>query len=307
MSQVTTPVAAEPLRTDLGHLSVRVEGLHSVEPPFLFERSSERMGGALASSIGVHATIALIALLITLFGPKPNATSPPPVDQANKQIVWLDIPGPGGGGGGGGNQSKEPPRKAELPGKDKITVPVAKPPELTPPQKPKPEEQPDQQVNIPAKTLGDTQQTLPGVIEGVNAAITDSQGSGSGGGAGTGQGTGIGPGQGSGLGPGYGGGTGGGAYRVGNGVESPRVIRQVRPNYTADAMRAKVQGEVWVEAIVQPDGSVGDVSVVRSLDNVFGLDQEALKAAKQWRFTPGTRFGQPVPVIVNIVLTFTLR
>ena len=66
-------------------------------------------------------------------------------------------------------------------------------------------------------------------------------------------------------------------------------------------------GSVLVEAVVLPDGSVGEVQVVRSLDNVFGLDQEALKAAKQWKFMPGTRFGQPVPVLVTIELTFTLR
>jgi len=62
-----------------------------------------------------------------------------------------------------------------------------------------------------------------------------------------------------------------------------------------------------VEAVVLPDGTVGDVQIVRSLDNVFGLDQEAIKAAKQWKFMPGTRFGQPVPVLVTIELSFTLR
>jgi TonB family protein len=149
-------------------------------------------------------------------------------------------------------------------------------------------------------------QVLPGAIEGT-AIPTDSLGSGVGGGAGTGVGTGIGSGRGSGLGEGTGGGTGGGAYRPGNGVDLPRVLREVRPNYTADAMRAKVQGTVLIEAVVLPDGTVGQVQIVRSLDTVFGLDQEAMKAARQWRFAPGTRFGQPVPVLVTIELTFTLR
>jgi TonB family protein len=49
------------------------------------------------------------------------------------------------------------------------------------------------------------------------------------------------------------------------------------------------------------------VQVVRSLDSAFGLDQEAIKAARQWRFAPGTRLGEPVPVLVTIELTFTLR
>ena len=87
----------------------------------------------------------------------------------------------------------------------------------------------------------------------------------------------------------------------------PKPLREVKPQYTADAMRAKVQGTVLLECVVLPDGSVGKVEVVRSLDSAFGLDQEAIKAAKQWRFAPGTRFGEPVAVLVTIELTFTLR
>jgi TonB family protein len=62
-----------------------------------------------------------------------------------------------------------------------------------------------------------------------------------------------------------------------------------------------------LECIVLADGTVGNVEVLRSLDPTFGLDQEAIKAAKQWRFDPGTRFGEPVAVLVTIELTFTLR
>jgi protein TonB len=109
------------------------------------------------------------------------------------------------------------------------------------------------------------------------------------------------------LGPGFGGGTGGGAYRPGNGVIGPQLLREVKPNYTASAMRARVQGVVVVECVVLPDGTVGDVTVLKSLDKVFGLDGEAIKAAKQWRFVPGKRFGEPVPVYVGIELAFTLR
>mgnify|MGYP003340859355 CR=1 FL=1 len=106
---------------------------------------------------------------------------------------------------------------------------------------------------------------------------------------------------------GQGGGTGGGFYQPGNGVTTPAVIREVKPTYTSDAMRAKVQGSVWVQCVVQPDGTVTNATVVRSLDSRFGLDEEAVKAARQWRFRPGTRMGQPVPVQIVIELTFTLR
>jgi TonB family protein len=71
-------------------------------------------------------------------------------------------------------------------------------------------------------------------------------------------------------------------------------------------MRAKIQGGVLLECVVQTDGTVGDVRVLRSLDTTYGLDQEAIKAAKQWKFAPGTRNGEPVPVMVTIELTFTL-
>jgi len=160
---------------------------------------------------------------------------------------------------------------------------------------------------IPAQTMAAAEQTLPGVIQPSAPAVSESLGAGTGGGAGTGAGQGIGAGQGSGLGAGTGGGTGGGAYRPGAGITLPVVLREVKPAYTADAMRAKVQGSVWLECIVMPDGSVGEVKVTRSLDPIFGLDQEAIKAAKMWRFRPGMRQGEPVPVIITIELTFTLR
>jgi TonB family protein len=158
-------------------------------------------------------------------------------------------------------------------------------------------------LNIPAATLGAATEALPGAIDAPPAPPTLSQGSGAGGGAGTGKGTGVGSGSGSGLGPGFGGGTGGGAYRPGSGVSVPRVIREVKPQYTSDAMRARIQGSVWLECVVQPNGQCTDIQIVRSLDPTFGLDREAIEAAGQWRFAPGTRFGEPVPVLVTIELT----
>jgi TonB family protein len=97
-----------------------------------------------------------------------------------------------------------------------------------------------------------------------------------------------------------------GTYVPGKSVTYPRIIREVKPQYTADAMRAQIQGAVFLECIVLPDGTVGDVRVVKSLDSTFGLDQEAIRAAKQWRFQPGTRDGVAVSVVVTIELTFTL-
>ena len=265
-----------------------------------------RFGKAFSVSTLTHVGGFLLVLFIV--SRMPEAAPPSqPVRTTPAEIVWLDTPGPGDGGGGGGNRMPDPPRKAELPGKDKITVPVVKPPKLDAPEPPKDVPKPEPQLNIPAQTAAVGVIEQVGSITNLPTMPTASQGSGSGGGSGTGTGTGVGSGQGSGLGPGFGGGTGGGAYRPGNGVLSPRLLREVKPNYTADAMRAKIQGVVTLEAVVLPDGSVGPVRVTRSLDATFGLDQEAERTVKQWRFAPGTRNGQPVPVLVEIEMTFTLR
>jgi len=295
--------------TSAGHLSVHVEGAHPVEIPFLFEQQPRRLGASIVASFGLQALAFTLLLFATRYQPQTSAQIiVPDRTKPNQNIVWLNIPGPGGGGGGGGNQMKEPPRKAELPGKDKITVPVAKPPSLEPPkQEAKNEPNPVEQLNIPAKPLGDAQNMLPGAIEGPPGPPTLSQGSGSGGGSGTGTGTGIGPGTGSGLGPGSGGGTGGGVFRPGAGITNPVPLVRPEPKYTSDAMRARIQGTVWVRCVVGLNGMCSDLAVERSLDSTFGLDEEALKSVRLWRFRPGMRQGVPVPVEVIIEVGFTLR
>jgi protein TonB len=298
----------EHLNVSAGHLSVHLENEHPPEIQFNFDWQRKRTGWSMVASFGINTLLLAAALILpTFFSHRTpiNAFLP---ENPNEHIIWLAEPGPGGGGGGGGNKMKEPPRIAELPGKEKITVPVEKPPAPTP-KPPEKQKEPElvAQLNIPAVILGSSVESLPGVIASQPGLPTASQGSGSGGGSGTGTGSGIGPGTGSGLGPGTGGGTGGGAYRPGNGVTTPELLQEVKPAYTAEAMRAKVQGSVYLECVVRQDGSTGDCKVVRSLDPTFGLDQEAIRAARQWRFKPGMRFGQPVPVLVTIELMFTLR
>jgi TonB family protein len=296
----TSVSGASPQKADAPHV-LHVRPDVPVEVSFLFEHPQSRVG--ISASVLSHIAMAVIAFLVMRY--QPEAQSLDIIDDTPNDIVWLNEPGPGGGGGGGGNKAPEPPRKVELPGKEKITVPIEKIPE--PKLAPPPEEiKPLEELNIPAKAMAAAEQPLPGAIT-REAPVTTSQGSGEGGGAGTGKGTGSGSGTGSGLGQGSGGGTGGGVYRPGSGVSVPRVLQEVKPQYTADAMRAKVQGSVWLECIVMPDGSVGNIRVTRSLDSVFGLDQEAIKAARQWKFVPGMKEGQPVPVLITIELTFTLR
>jgi protein TonB len=146
---------------------------------------------------------------------------------------------------------------------------------------------------------------LPGTMSGLAAA--PSLGVGTGGGGGTGTGTGTGPGRGSGIGDGTGGGFGGGAMRPGNGVINPTIIRQMDPKYTPDAMRAKIQGMVELEAVVGANGIITEVRISKSLDRAYGLDEEAIKTAKQWLFRPGRFQGQNVPVVVIIQMEFRLH
>ena len=306
MTEIPSSLAVR-LNASAGHLSVHLDHEHPADVPFLFEQQQQRVGPAGLASLGFHMVVFILLFLAIRYTPRPITTAAVLPDEIPANIIWLNQPGPGGGGGGGGNAMKEPPRKAEEIGKDKITVPVAKPPKLEPQQQVKNDPPPIEELNIPAKSLAAAAESLPGVLAAPPGPPTASQGSGTGGGAGTGVGSGIGPGRGSGLGPGFGGGTGGGAYHVGSGVNSPVVIREIKPQYTSEAMRAKIQGAVTVECVVRPDGTVGDAHVIHSLDATFGLDEAALAAARQWRFRPGTRLGEPVPVIITIELTFTLR
>jgi protein TonB len=295
---MTTQPKPQQFARRSNHLTVRPEG-EGADVRSLFDATETQVGKArVLSGVVVHVLAIALLFLIAQFIPEQVYETILP-DRLSDDIVWLSQPGPGGGGGGG-NKNPEPPKPAELKGVEKITVPAAKPPEVAP--QPQPEPPPplvEPQLTLPALQMAAAPDISPGAIGPPSDSPSQSRGSGTG--------TGAGPGQGSGLGPGEGGGVGGGAYRPGNGVQLPAVVREVKPQYTAEAMRAKVQGTVLLECVVLPNGEVGSVEVVRSLDSSFGLDQEAVKAAKQWRFRPGTRFGEPVAVLVTIELTFTLR
>jgi TonB family protein len=141
-----------------------------------------------------------------------------------------------------------------------------------------------------------------------NGGVTfgTSTGPGTGGGVGEGSGTGIGPGEGPGIGPGSGGGIGGGVYLPGAGVTAPRVITEVKPTYSTEALARRIQGTVALELIVRADGRPSNIRVVRSLDPL-GLDVQAIIAASQWQFEPGRLNGLPVDVLVTLLIDFWIR
>ncbi len=278
---------------------------------------------ALGSS-GIHV-ILLLTLLWWTSGPTETAAvterRPEPA-----RMVFLITPGPGGGGGGGGLKNPLPPRKVERksPARAKTQVPkvtpervlasrrvVEEPPRPVPPPAPapKPVEQapeplPSRVLVAPVVATAGSDRDRDGVVErGRDAG--ESQGAGANGGAGTGQGVGSGEGIGSGIGNGTGGGTGGGPFRPGSGIEPPRLLREVKAEYTDEARRRGITGDVVLEIIVRRDGSVGDVTVLQGRG--AGLDQRAVAAVRQWRFSPARRRGEPVDVIVEVAVEFTLR
>jgi protein TonB len=228
------------------------------------------------------------------------------------RMVFLVSPGPGGGGGGGGLKMKTPPPRAERKGIEKISSPLPAR-KLPPPMRPEPKP-PEPPKPLEAKQLPPVMAPIPTKQaeaqdrEGVLAKAPEtvpSQGSGTGGGAGAGQGTGLGPGDGSGVGEGSGGGYGGGPFRPGSGVEPPRLLREVKADYTDEARRANIAGEVELEIVVRRDGTVGDVKIIRGLRG--GLNDRAVQAVKQWRFAPGRMKGVPVDVVVEVGVEFKLR
>lgn len=281
-------------------------------------RLPSRRRGALAQLVA-SATLHLIAVLLTIASLVPvgiGIPAPAPAlnvvrDVAHIVFVTPDRAPISAGGGGGGNQQAAPIRRAQASGADTLTlqtrrsppaaaIAAAAPPAVL------------ERVSQPAALVLDARPLASGTVFETGLPTTSdeaegtSSGPGSGGGTGTGIGTGVGPGRGPGIGPGSGGGTGGGAYRPGGAVTAPRVIRQVEPTYSPDALQHRIQGSVLLEVVVTRDGFASNIRVVRSLDP-YGLDQQAVAAVAQWRFEPGRLADTPVDVLVTIIIDFWIR
>jgi periplasmic protein TonB len=92
-----------------------------------------------------------------------------------------------------------------------------------------------------------------------------------------------------------------------NATTMPVLVKDVKPEYTREAREARIQGNVMLDAVVLKDGTVGDVTVTKSLDKEHGLDDQAVKAMKQWQFKPGTKDGKPADVRISVEMSFTLK
>ncbi len=204
-----------------------------------------------------------------------------------------------GGGGGGGDKSLLQASKGKLP---KIAPRQFVPPTavITNPN-PKLVMEPTivVQPNAPLPQVALNQLGNPLGVLG-----PPSNGIGSGGGIGSGRGGGVGSGNGVGFGPGSGAGTGGGLYRIGGGVSEPVPIYKPEPEYSEEARKAKFQGAVLLQIVIDESGHTRDVKVLRPLG--LGLDEKAVEAVLKWRFRPSMKDGHPVPVQANVEVNFRL-
>jgi TonB family protein len=91
------------------------------------------------------------------------------------------------------------------------------------------------------------------------------------------------------------------------GVVLPKLVSEVKPQYTQAAMAAKVQGEVELTMVIRADGSIDEVTVTKSLDTMYGLDEAAIESVRLWTFAPGTKDGKSVDVEVHVTIRFTLK
>ncbi len=234
---------------------------------------------AFVMSVAAHAAVVVTLLLV--FSSRQDYKAPVVTRLTPEHLVWLPDPRPAARGGGSAPAPTKPP---EAP-KPAVPEPVPAPPVVEPEViAAAPEPEPQTTVAAapsPGPTANDA--------SALNAGIGDK-----------GRGTGAGPDDGPG-----GGGTN--YYGIGNGVSAPIPLRRPPPAYTAEAMRARLQGTVVLNCVVTPEGVCTNIRIARSLDMTFGLDDQAIASAREWRFRPGMRMGEPVPVLVTLEIGFTIR
>lgn len=245
----------------------------------------------------------LVLLIVSALRQRADAPSSARDDTAAPPLVYVHARVAGGGGGGGGERRAAPMQRAQARGDANQSSPIR------PPSQPSPQPAPltldvDAPEILAVSAYAATQYDR-GLID-AQLPFDGARGAGEEQGAGGGKGPGVGDSGGDGVGSGGPHGVGGGIYVVGGGVTAPTPVFTIRPQYTTAAMSARIGGVAVVDCVVMPDGSVGEVRVIRSLDAQHGLDDEAIRAVRRWRFRPGLLDGRPVAVRVTIELFFSI-
>jgi TonB family protein len=285
--------------------------IHSLAIPghrdlqFTLPESSTNLGTVFGSAGAIYMIGGLALMCLLSLRPPGAFLSPPLVLQPAKLPAFLleNVigAGPSGGTRGGGNQSRplEPLKTApEI---------VTRPPDPLPQAAPVEQLVPQPELT-PAAIVPMITSDSPLAMLGPNAPNSNALGTGrNGAGGAADSGVGVKDKGASGIGDGPGG-IGDPDGSGGNGVDvQVTPVFTPKPGYTAEAMSRRIEGEVRLSCVVLASGRVGSCRITKSLDANYGLDQEALKTASKFVFTPARRKGQPVPVTVNIVLEFNMR
>jgi protein TonB len=207
---------------------------------------------------------------------------PPPPIKAPPKAVEM--------GGGGGQKGPTPVTRGNPPKFDPV--------QLNPPKAP-PLEQPKINIPVTVNVQTDLKMAKSNIDQlGVpNSPLVGMS-------MGNGKGTGLGSGSGNGIGPGSGGNTGGGLERIGGGVSAPVVLYQPEPEFSEEARKAKVAGNVLVGIIVDEQGRPQHVRVIRGIG--LGLDEKAVEAVRNYKFKPAMKAGKPVAVELNVEVNFQI-
>lgn len=242
---------------------------------------------SLPMAIGLHL-VGLTAFAFASYWSVGNVVEPN-LNIGPISMVSLPTPPPGGGGGG----VRKP-----------VTKPVTedtKPVAPSEPVQPTEETIPDKIPTAATTTVSLTDLLPAGDAEGPVGDPNLPVGPGYGDGP-VGPGVGDDP-HGSGDGPGFG--EDSQPIHITVGVTKPEPVRQVQPRYTENARRAGVQGVVILEAIIDEQGNVDNVRILRGLP--MGLDREAVAAVQQWKFRPAMMASKPVKVYFTLTVNFTIQ
>jgi len=248
-----------------------------------------------AISVGAHVlAIALIVLVPLLLGWRPPTIKASPMDVTPLDTIVSPYLQPAKlkAGGGGGQHDLKPASRGTPP---KFSWTQFSRPMAHPPLHPK--------IAMTPTILGNPDikmpnPKLPNWGDPLGHSNNDSMGQG--------HGNGLGNGNGNGLGPGEGWNTGGGLPNAGTGgYGTPQCLYCPRADYSDEAMKVKIQGVVELLAVITADGQVTDVHVVKGLG--YGLDENAVKAARTWRLRPALGpDGKPSAVREVIEMQFQL-
>jgi protein TonB len=267
-------------------------------PPLVLESRAVAVADPLAvkrdptsTAIAVVLHAAIIALVLFLLAKHVHIAAP----VLQTKIVTLDAPPPPAPpkairmGGGGGQRGPAPVSKGSPPKFDPV--------QIVPPKAP-----PLQQPKIAVVPTIDVQKDVKMATNMPNIGMPNAPTVGVS--MGNGNGSGLGSGNGNGLGPGSGGNTGNGVRQIGGSVGPPSWLHQVEPEFSEEARKAKIGGNVLLSLIVDAQGKPRNIKVVRGLG--MGLDEKAIEAMKASTFHPALENGKPVAVELQIEVNFQI-